>query len=125
MLHGPVLLAWNVARNNALHPERGHNLVFHEFAHKIDMRSGEASGQPPLTKVLAAEWRHVMGSLLAALRSGDERIVDTYGATNPAELMAVCTEAFFVMPRHLHEEHPDLYRLFQAFYRQDPASRED
>jgi hypothetical protein len=123
MLHGPVLISWDVARNDVLHPERGHNVVLHEFAHKIDMLSGAASGEPPLSAELADRWHHVMGDLLGRLRTGTLSLISSYGATNPAELMAVCTEAFFVIPHDLRRDYPELYDLFARFYRQDPAAR--
>ena len=41
-LRGPVILVWNSVLQNARHPERGHNVTFHEFAHKLDMLDGSA-----------------------------------------------------------------------------------
>jgi Mlc titration factor MtfA (ptsG expression regulator) len=46
-LGGPVILAWD----NVLAGARAgavRNVVFHEFAHKIDMLDGEVDGTPPL-----------------------------------------------------------------------------
>ncbi|MGZ4675000.1 MAG: zinc-dependent peptidase, partial [Acidimicrobiia bacterium] len=34
---GPVLLAWDQAYAASTTPGRGHNVVLHEFAHKLDM----------------------------------------------------------------------------------------
>ena len=36
------------ALNEARHPGNGHNVVFHEFAHKLDMLDGSVDGTPPL-----------------------------------------------------------------------------
>lgn len=41
---GPVVIAWDAARADARHPERGHNVVFHEFAHKLDMLDDVVDG---------------------------------------------------------------------------------
>jgi MtfA peptidase len=41
MLKGPVLLVWDAVRHGARHPQRGHNVVYHEFAHS------SASWNPP------------------------------------------------------------------------------
>ncbi|MCB2224554.1 MAG: zinc-dependent peptidase [Actinobacteria bacterium] len=123
MLHGPVMIVWDEVLHHLRHPAWGRNVVFHEFAHKLDMRDGAATGEPPMAPALAAEWRRVMEPLLQALRDTGDRVLDTYGATSPAELMAVCTEAFFVQPGRLRETHPDVYGLFREFYRQDPAER--
>ncbi len=41
---GPVLLSWDQARFSARHRGRGHNVVLHEFAHKMDMLDGVVDG---------------------------------------------------------------------------------
>src|SRR4051794_13594454 len=41
---GPVVLSWPDVEASADWESTGMNLVIHEFAHKIDMRTGEASG---------------------------------------------------------------------------------
>ncbi|MBK5268246.1 MAG: zinc-dependent peptidase [Acidimicrobiia bacterium] len=124
MLHGPVLLVWDRVANDARHPERGHNVVLHEFAHKLDMRNGAADGVPPLTATLSERWRAQMPELLARLRAGTVMPIDAYAATNPAEFLAVATEAFFVLPVELADAEPELYLLLQEFYRQDPKARD-
>ena len=123
VLHGPVLVVWDQIAHEARHPERGHNVVFHEFAHKLDMRNGAADGFPPATAELAQRWGPTFRSTLARLRTGDAPGLRSYGATNPAELLAVATEAFFDAPGRLREAEPDLYALLSGFYRQDPAAR--
>lgn len=35
-LRGPVLLVWDALKQNARHPEGGHDVVYHELAHKLD-----------------------------------------------------------------------------------------
>src|SRR6266700_1036993 len=45
---GPVILSWPDVEASADWSNTGMNLVIHEFAHKIDMKSGEANGCPPL-----------------------------------------------------------------------------
>lgn len=39
---GPVILAWDATVRGAKDPKDGVNLVFHEFAHKLDMQIGRA-----------------------------------------------------------------------------------
>ncbi|MCJ7726094.1 MAG: zinc-dependent peptidase [Acidimicrobiia bacterium] len=123
MLHGPVLITWDSASNQARHPERGHNVVFHEFAHKLDMRNGAPDGVPPLSAELKGRWEPTLRSLLEELREATAAGLDSYGATNPAELLAVATEAFFDTPSALRSHQPELYALLADFYRQDPAER--
>ena len=52
---GPVILIWDAVLHGSRHPEQGHNVVYHEFAHKLDMLDGAADGTPPLTD--RAEYR--------------------------------------------------------------------
>ncbi len=123
MLHGPVLIVWDQLSRQFRHPGRGHNVVFHEFAHKLDMRNGASDGVPPMSAELKRRWEPALRSTLQRLRDGAQVELDAYAGTNPAELLAVATEAFFDTPSRLSQEEPELYDLLKAFYRQDPASR--
>ena len=122
---GPVLLAWDQAQAAARSPGRGHNVVFHEFAHKIDMLDDVTDGTPPLANRRdLARWVEVCTEAFDALRAGGERPpLQAYGATNPAEFFAVATEAFFDVPIALEHHEPDLYEILRDFYQQDPAAR--
>jgi MtfA peptidase len=122
-LHGPVVVVWDTARRQARHPQRGHNVVLHEFAHKLDMYDGVADGVPALRRQDRAEWQTAMGQTLQALRERPVPPLDPYGATNPAEFFAVATEAFFEMPTALRSSVPSIYELLSRFYRQDTAMR--
>ena len=48
MDRGPVMLSWQDVLASSITSDTGYNVVIHEFAHKIDMRSGVADGCPPL-----------------------------------------------------------------------------
>ena len=50
--------------------------------------------------------------------------MDAYGATSEAEFFAVATEQFFDQPRLMIKHAPELYRVLQQYYRQDPSQRE-
>jgi len=127
-LHGPVVIVWDQALAQARYPGRGHNVVYHEFAHKIDMADGSADGSPAqrdaaasrrLKEVLAREYT----ARLQASLEGRPALLDAYGATNEVEFFAVVTEAFFDLPMSLQQQHPELYAVLAGFYRQDPAGR--
>ncbi|MCA8966126.1 MAG: zinc-dependent peptidase [Planctomycetes bacterium] len=125
---GPVILSWDAAKGGAVDPRDGHNLVLHEFAHKLDMLDGLADGTPPLQgREELREWVATMTAEFAALRAaaagGHKVVLDHYGATNPAEFFAVATECFFEKSRQLRQRHPRLYAVLQDYYRQDPAER--
>ena len=125
---GPVILVWDAVLHGTRHPEQGHNVVYHEFAHKLDMLDGTADGTPLLADHdQFAEWVAVCSREFRRLRrlveKGHKTFLDAYGATNEAEFFAVATEEFFDRPLALHEHAPDLYRVLSAYYRQDPAGR--
>ena len=126
---GPVVLSWDDAKHGALDPKDGHNLVYHEFAHKLDLLDGSADGTPPIAdRALFARWIKTMTREFDALRDAAARgratVLDAYGATNPAEFFAVATECFFEKSRQLARRHPELYELLCTYYHQDPASTE-
>lgn len=125
---GPVILSWSDIRHEGRHPHRGHNVVFHEFAHQLDMLDGVVNGTPPLRDAdQARRWREVMTAeyqqLIRASEEGRATLLDQYGTTNEGEFFAVCTECFFDRPVDMAQRHPRLYDLLRDYYRQDPAAR--
>jgi len=125
---GPVILSWPDVEASADWSASGMNLVLHEFAHKIDMKSGEANGCPPLPADIPAHaWQQTMGAAYEHFRrraeAAEDTALDPYAADSPAEFFAVLSEVFFAEPTLLQAEYPAVYRLFAQFYRQDPASR--
>lgn len=124
--HGGVILAWSEAAKAGVID--GHNLVIHEFVHKLDMLSGAADGFPPLRAGMSvSDWTTSFASafddLCAKVARGEHTDIDRYGATNPAEFVAVTSELFFELPHRLAQTYPSVYRLYVAFYGQDPATR--
>ncbi len=125
---GPVILSGSdVAHSGACD---GVNVVIHEFAHKLDMLNGAPDGFPPLhagmdraswTRDFAAAYDDFCGKT----SSGVETAIDPYAAESPGEFFAVMSEAFFEIPHALLLEYPAIYRQLAAFYRQDPAARQN
>ena len=94
----------------------------HEFAHQLDYEDRRTDGAPALsTPAEYRTWAQVMTREFEQLRAADATgattVLDTYGATNPAEFFAVTTEAFFERPRALRARHPELYASLAGFYR--------
>lgn len=122
---GPVVLAWDQALAGAHRTERGHNVVLHEFAHKLDMLDGTIDGTPLLPRDVRADWVEVCTEVYEDLVAGRPRPpMQWYGATNPGEFFAVATEVFFEQSRELAAFEPELYDVLARFYRQDPAVRD-
>jgi hypothetical protein len=65
--------------------------------------------------------RAEFASLRAADQSGIATLLNTYGATNPAEFFAVSVEAFFEQPLALRGRHPNLYSELQHYFQQSPV----
>jgi Mlc titration factor MtfA (ptsG expression regulator) len=125
---GPVIIIWDAALRGSRHPELGHNVIYHEFAHKLDMLDGAANGTPPLRdRAQYHEWVLICSREYKRLRHdatmGKESFLNAYAATSAPEFFAVATEQFFDRPRIMVAQAPDLYRVLREYYRQDPAER--
>jgi Mlc titration factor MtfA (ptsG expression regulator) len=125
---GPVIFSWAEVLAGARQTTHG-NVVYHEFAHQIDMLNGRnVDGTPPLeTAEQDRRWLEVNDAefrqLVHECRHGHHTLIDCYGTTNRAEFFAVTTETFFTRPHAMRHRHPQLYALFCEVYRQDPSSR--
>lgn len=144
---GPVILSWEDASPC---DDSSDNVVIHEFAHKLDLHTGEADGMPSLAgraELSTRRWRRVLDHAFArfchALDAVETAIpdhidpesaaaaawygklpLDPYAATDPAEFFAVSSEAFFVDPAPLAQALPDWYALLAVYYRQNPLLRQ-
>lgn len=128
LYRGPVILSWADVLTDGQHPDRGHNLVYHEFSHQLDMLDGVVDGTPPLgSREEYQRWQEVMTAeyraLIEASVEGRATLLDQYGTTNEAEFFAVATECFFDKPEAMRRRHPKLYELLRDYYKQDPAKR--
>ena len=122
---GPVLIAWDAVLRDAAWPQRGRNVVFHEFAHAIDMLDRVLDGTPPIADVAARQrWVAVCTRVFDWLReTEDDSVLRDYAITNPGEFFAVATETFLTRPAALRDEQPQLYEVLRDFYGHDPAAQ--
>ncbi len=115
---GPLVLSWRDAADGAANDRDGRNVVYHEFAHRLDGRSGAMDGAP-LTgdETQANAWARAMQPRFARhqadVEAGAATFLDPYGATNPAEFFAVAVEAFIERAAAFRAEDPELYALFE------------
>lgn len=122
---GPIVLSWDAAEHGAWDAKDGHNVILHEFAHKLDAEDGVMDGAPLFEqRSCYVSWARVLQpefvKLQAKAGKGRKTVMDPYGATNPAEFFAVLTETFFEKPKSLHRKHPELYDEVKMFYQVDP-----
>ena len=134
---GPVMLSWADVTQAGSDDAPAYNVVIHEFAHKIDMLKGDATGVPPFSPAFHRDLNgrefeaalnqsfDAFAACVAAWEAGGERehdapLIDPYAAEDPAEFFAVLSETFFTRPEDVQDTFPDMYRLLAAYYRQDP-----
>lgn len=127
---GAVVLAWEEVMRCGRDIKDGYNVVLHEFAHQLDQENAHADGAPVLPEGMSYdEWGRVMEreyrKLLRDVEFERRTVIDDYGAEDPAEFFAVVTECFFEKPEALRRNHPELYALLKAFYRQDPGGGDE
>ena len=126
-MRGPIVLSWTDILAGSVNAEDGHNVVIHEFAHKLDEQSGHMNGLPVLSRDSHYEqWGKVLSEEFDALqkraRRRKNKVLDEYGTVSPAEFFAVATESFFEKSVQMKQRIPDLYEQLQTFYNVDPAS---
>jgi len=125
---GPVIIAWEEVSAELANASKGHSVVIHELAHKLDMLNGTANGMPPLHRDMErARWTSALSnaynSLSRDLSRHHKTHINVYAATSPAEFFAVVSEYFFVAPITLQTHYPEVYKQLALFYRQDPVRR--
>ena len=138
MDRGPLMLSWEDVASAGERAQQGHNVVIHEFVHKMDMHDmqmGEApDGAPPLpsgfmgTRSRAearAIWRRTMQAsynrfceavAMAERFGGEQPWLDDYAAKDAAEFFAVTCEAYFVNRARFALEFPELMPLYDGFF---------
>ena len=127
MQGGPVTLSWQDVAAAGHTAGQGHNVVIHEFIHKIDMQDGVADGCPPLpSRAAHAAWHDTMlpaydafceQVAMAQRFGGPPPWLDAYGATSPAEFFAVACEAYFVNRERFTQDFAALTALFDRFFK--------
>ena len=127
---GNVVLAWDYVKHGATNGKDGQNVVLHEFAHQLDQEDGAADGAPILEKASRyASWGRVLSKefseLQERIKKHQKTLMDSYGATNPAEFFAVATETFFEKSWQMKKKEPELYNELKNYYKIDPAEWEN
>lgn len=135
---GPLMLSWEDVASAGERAAIGHNVVIHEFVHKMDMREISAGqtpqGAPALPerflgmadrRLAARHWQRTMNEAYAGFREavalaerfgGERPWLDDYAARNAAEFFAVTCEAYFVNRERFAIEFPTLLPLYDGFF---------
>ncbi|MGV6826714.1 MAG: M90 family metallopeptidase [bacterium] len=123
---GPIVLSLGDVVRGSQNDTDGHNVVLHEFAHKLDEETGVMNGLPILRDGSHyKEWADVLtreyDEFLDRVDRGKNKVIDEYGAVSASEFFAVATESFFEKPDQMKKELPDLYEQLRTLFGLDPA----
>ncbi len=123
---GPIVLSLTDVMRGSGNEKDGHNVVLHEFAHKLDEENGIMDGLPVLRESAHyKEWAEVLmreyDEFLDRVERGKNKVIDEYGAVSAPEFFAVATESFFEKSKQMKKRLPELYQQLQKFYGLDPA----
>lgn len=119
---GPIILSAHALEESWNNPGDASNVVLHELAHLLDYATEFADGVPSLVDSRSAEaWQALVRREMDRIRQG-RSILDSYGATEPAEFFAVAVESFFEQPDRMESRHPELYNALEALFNVDPRS---
>ncbi len=101
------------------------NTPVHEFVHLIDKMDGEADGVPErlLQRQYITPWLKLMHEEMEAINSNHSDI-RKYGGTSQVEFLAVASEYFFERPELFKKKHPELYKMLENCFQQNPAEKE-
>lgn len=123
---GPVVLSLADVLRGGGNESDGHNVVLHEFAHKLDEENGVMDGLPVLRRSEDyKEWAEVLtreySEFLDRVNRHKNTVIDEYGAISASEFFAVASESFFEKSVQMKKKLPELYQQLKTFYGLDPA----
>jgi Mlc titration factor MtfA (ptsG expression regulator) len=120
--HGTLVLSWGDVLADSRAPEKGRNVVLHEFAHQLDSEDGEAEGIPYVGgDDRRRRWLKIMqNAQRKALRQGWSGLFRGRVIDPPAEFLAVSVELFFLWPDHLRARFPQWYEALASYFQQRP-----
>jgi Mlc titration factor MtfA (ptsG expression regulator) len=106
------------------HPVEASHVGIHEFAHVLDLESGDFDGVPlGFGRQRIRAWERLRRREERRIQRGHSEL-RPYALTNRVEFLAVAAEVFFQKPAELRRSSPDLYRLLRDYFQQDPAKWE-
>lgn len=120
-MNNKMLLSKHALREGFKNDSDKNNTAIHEFVHLIDMADGDADGLPKvlLAKQYSLPWLDMLYKKMQEIIDKKSDI-NPYGTTNKAEFFAVAAEYFFERPDLLEQKHPELHKLLQQIFKQDP-----
>ncbi len=96
------------------------NVGIHEFAHLVEVDEVENGLPPEIPWQAVSHWVQYVARELADPRNPAS--IRGYAYTNEHEFFAVLSEYFFKSPGLLEKKEPELYRMLEKMFHQDPAA---
>ena len=119
---GPIILSVRALEDSWAYANDGENVVLHELAHLLDYETQFADGVPSLIDPRSTvAWQELVQKEMQRIEDG-RSILDSYGATEPAEFFAVAVETFFERPEMMAKRHPKLFAALEALFNLDPRT---
>jgi hypothetical protein len=102
------------------------NTGIHEFIHLIDKLDGAADGIPNvlMKHQYTIPWLKLIHEEMEEIDQNKSDIRN-YGGYSEAEFLAVVSEYFFERPDLLNRKHPELYKMLEDCFNQDPKKYKD
>lgn len=121
IMNGKMILSKKDLHFGFEHPQHKRNVGIHEFVHLLDESDGSIDGIPDalMEHKYAEPWFRVMHQEMQKIRNNQSDI-NPYGATTEEEFLPVASEYFFQRPQLLKSKHPELYKLLNKIFHQNP-----
>lgn len=123
-MEGKMILSRKALHLGYENEEDKRNTAIHEFVHLIDKADGSIDGIPErlVHRENVIPWIHLIDAKIKEILAGGSDI-NTYGAKNRAEFLAVISEYFFERPKLLERNHPELYQILEEIFAQEMTDR--
>jgi hypothetical protein len=122
--NGIIALAWNAIEEGIKNSADGRNVVFHEFAHALDLYDFNFDGIPGIFKPC------VIKPLISGIINEHEKFLDEwkewhrftykFEVKDIAEFFAKLTELYFENPVLLKKHDHNLYQILLNIYKYEP-----
>ncbi|EOQ87391.1 phosphoenolpyruvate:glucose-phosphotransferase regulator [Leptospira yanagawae serovar Saopaulo str. Sao Paulo = ATCC 700523] len=115
--NGYLGLSWRAIIRGISNPVDGDCVITHEFAHAIDLKSGDFDGIPKLNSENDENiWEKIFIKDFQQLKYELKNLVPII--SDESELFAYLSEFFFEKPQFLKEKFPNVFILFNKFYKE-------
>ena len=125
-----VRLNWDAVEFSISDEKDNYNVTLHEFAHVLDFTDDQTANSIPVSRDSPeySKWKSLLDreypKLQKAYQQNQGHVLGDYAMSKPdrSEFFSCATESFFERSAELKKSNPEIYSLFQSFYKLDPSS---